>query len=83
MNTQTDQAIRQYLTTILAQRGDQHSLGDDDSLFLSGRLDSLAMMNLVIYLENTFNIDFSSMNFDVGLIDTSSAISKLVKYSAI
>lgn len=82
MNLETHQAIRHFLTSCLEQRGDHNPLADDDSLFLSGRLDSLTMMNLVSYLENTFNVDFSSLNFDVSLIDSLQAISELVKSSA-
>ncbi|NBX54069.1 MAG: acyl carrier protein [Betaproteobacteria bacterium] len=78
MNSETHQTIRRFIQSSLEQRGDHNALGDDDSLFLSGRLDSLAMMNLVIYLETAFNVDFSAFNFDVSLIDSLHAISKLL-----
>lgn len=79
MSTQADQSIRQFIQTTLAQRGDHDLLSDEDSLFMSGRLDSLAMMNLVVFLENNLNVDFSVLSFDVSLIDSLNAISSLVK----
>lgn len=79
MSTQADESIRQFIQVTLAQRGDHDFFSDDDSLFMSGRLDSLAMMNLVVFLENNLNVDFSVLSFDVSLIDSLNAISSLVK----
>lgn len=36
--------------------------GDDESLFLSGRLDSLAMLSLVILVEERFGIPVSDVD---------------------
>ena len=43
---------------------------ETDLLFTSGRLDSFSTMNLVMFLEENFAIDFSDFEFDVGLIDS-------------
>jgi aryl carrier-like protein len=47
MHTQAKSKLREYLRTALDKHGDRHDLADDESLFLSGRLDSFSMMNLV------------------------------------
>jgi acyl carrier protein len=70
--------LREFLRQSLASAGDRADLGDADSLFLSGRLDSLAMTNLVVFLENRFGVDFGEVDFDVELVDSVSDIEALV-----
>ena len=53
-------------------------LGDDDPLFTSGRLDSLDMVEIVMFLETGFGIDFAKLGFDLTLLDSVSLITKLV-----
>ena len=62
--------LRSFLKSSLEEYHDQHELHDDDSLFVSGRLDSLAMTNLVVYLENEFDVNFADVAFEVDLIDS-------------
>lgn len=78
MQSQQKATLRDFLTGSLADRGDVAPLTDDSSLFLSGRLDSLAMTNLVMHLESSFGIDFAAINFDVDLVDSINQISRLV-----
>ena len=63
---------------LLEENGDVASLDDADALFSSGRLSSFAMMTLVMFLEQEFDIDFGSIDFDVSLVDTVDAIEALV-----
>ena len=70
--------LREFLRESLDSAGDRHELGNDDSLFVSGRLDSLAMTRLVLYLEQAFGIDFAEVDFDVDLIDSVQAIEAFV-----
>ncbi len=67
----------------LASQADRGSYTDDEALFSSGRLDSFTMMNLVMYLEQTFGIDFSSSGFDIDLVDSIAAIESLVDAQAL
>lgn len=64
------QKIRVFFLEILNQQSDDQPLADNDSLFVSGRLDSFSMMMFVMHLEKEFGIDFSSIDFDVNLIDS-------------
>jgi len=50
MNPEVFDKLRAYLHEVLQQHGDMQALDDDDSLFLSGRLDSFSMMKLVMLL---------------------------------
>ncbi|MBI1889913.1 MAG: hypothetical protein HYS18_04650 [Burkholderiales bacterium] len=62
--------LREFLQESLSGIGDRHDFADHSSLFMSGRLDSLAMTRLVMFLEESFQIDFGNVDFDVELIDS-------------
>lgn len=70
MDVSKKQAIRAFLQNALEQHGDHHGFTDDESLFLSGRLESFTLMNLVMHLEESLGVDFSAEEFDVGLLDS-------------
>lgn len=78
-----DGAIRQKLRVFvrhsLDEGGDEGEFSDQDSLFVSGRLDSLAMTRLVIFLEEVFNIDFGSLDFSAELVDSVDEMAQLVQ----
>jgi len=78
MHTQAKSQLRDYLRTALDKHGDRNDFADDESLFLSGRLDSFSMMNLVVYLETELSVDFSALDFDVNLVDSVNDIEALV-----
>ena len=78
MNASAKQQLRDFIDKALASQADHGRYTDDEALFSSGRLDSFTMMNLVMYLEQTFGIDFSSMEFDVELVDSIAAVESLV-----
>lgn len=79
MENNHKQKIKAYLLDTLKQQGDSHPLNDNDSLFVSGRLDSVSMMMLVVYLENEFTVNFKGTDFDVHLIDSVQEIALLVE----
>jgi acyl carrier protein len=64
------QKIREFFLETLKQQSDDQLLADNDSLFVSGRLDSFSMMMFVMHLEKEFGIDFAALDFDVNLIDS-------------
>lgn len=70
--------LREFLKDTLKKHGDHKDFADNESLFVSGRLDSFSMMNLVMYLEEAFGLDFSNFEFDVGLVDSANDIERLV-----
>jgi acyl carrier protein len=79
MEATAQQKLREFLRETLEKHGDQNPFADDESLFVSGRLDSFSMMNLVMYLEEAFALDFSDFEFDVSLLDSVDAITALVE----
>ncbi len=71
--------IREFVQTMLWERSDRLPFGDVDTLFTSGRLDSMAAVNLVMFLEQEFSIDFADIGLDLERIDSVIAIAELVQ----
>lgn len=82
MEMMAKQNLREYIANALASHGDQREFEDEASLFVSGRLDSFTMMNLVMHLEQAFGVDFANTEFDVALIDSVKEIELLVDSQA-
>ena len=78
MNASAKQQLREFIDNALASQADRAGFSDDEALFSSGRLDSFTMMNLVMYLEQTFGIDFANVEFDIELVDSVDAMESLV-----
>ncbi len=71
--------IRKYLKEMLLQKGDMQPFTDDASLLLSGRLASVDAVDIVVFLEEKFGVDFSELGFDPALIDSVDAIDALTQ----
>ncbi len=82
MDLSTAQALHDFLRETLNASGDTDALTEHNSLFISGRLDSLAMTRLVLFLEERFDVDFGQVDFDVEMIDSLQAIGQLLEASA-
>jgi acyl carrier protein len=74
-------AIRNFVRELLARKGDTAPIADDASLLLSGRLQSVEAIELAVFLEEKFGVDFAKLGFDQEMIDTVDAISALVQGS--
>jgi acyl carrier protein len=59
-------------------KGDLAPLNDQDLLFTTGRLDSLDAVELIMTLETDYGINFSDINFDLTLLDSTAAIIALI-----
>jgi acyl carrier protein len=75
--------IRQYVQSLLTSSGDYGPLADDDSLLLSGRLQSMDAVEIVVFLEGNFGIDFAQIGFDREAIDSIDAIYSLTQTAAV
>jgi acyl carrier protein len=71
--------IREFLRRLLLEKGDQRPFRDNESLVLSGRLQSVDAVEVVLFLEDKWNIDFAEIGFDEGLIDNVDAICTLIQ----
>jgi acyl carrier protein len=77
------EAIREFVQQLLAQKGDQRRFSDSDSLVLSGRLQSVDAVEVVVFLEEKWGIDFAAIGFDETQIDSVDAIDSLVQQAMI
>jgi len=71
--------IRKYLQELLMQKGDKQPFSDDASLLLSGRLASVDAVEIVVFLEEKFGINFAEIGFDQAMIDSVDAIDSLIQ----
>jgi acyl carrier protein len=76
-------AVRQVLERLLAKKRDRREFADADSLFLSGRLQSVDAVEVVVFLEENWGVDFAKIGFDLTLIDTVDAILALRQYAEV
>ena len=75
-------AIREYLQNLLRQTGDPDGFADSDSLVMSGRLDSVDTLDLVVFLEDKYGIDFAARGFDKNELDSLDGIMALIGASS-
>ena len=68
--------IRSFIESDLLQGA---SISNDENLLLSGKLDSLAVMSLVAYVEKAFSI---SVPFDEVLIENFETVDAIASYVA-
>lgn len=69
MNADT-QGLRRTVVALLAEAGHAGPIDDTESLFLSGRLDSLAAAEILALLERDHGLDLADADFDITRIDT-------------
>lgn len=67
-----------FLRTIQKPNKPVESLGMDDSLVASGLIDSLAMLQIVLYLESTYGIDFAGRGVDPERLSSMTGILNLI-----
>jgi acyl carrier protein len=72
-------AIRQFVRNLLAQKSDDKPLSDDGSLLISGRLDSVDAVEIVVMLEEKFNVDFAEIGFDQTMVDSVDSIDSTIR----
>lgn len=82
MQAENLKLVRETISKVLVDRGQAAEFDDKESLFDSGKLDSLAAVSLLMTLESEFGIDLSDPDFDIAQIDTFAAIVDLVEDSA-
>ncbi len=74
-----ENAVLAFFRERLELRGDSGPLAGNESLFASGRLDSLDAMQTILFLEEHFAVDFASLDFSLELIDSPAAVLALIE----
>lgn len=70
--------LKQFLRTIQKPNKPVESVGEDERLVASGLVDSLAIMQIVVYLEEQYGIDFAARGFDPDRLATMGSIVDLI-----
>jgi acyl carrier protein len=70
--------LKIFLQELLADYGKETDFGDDDLLVTSGLLDSLAVLRMVVFLEEEFGLDLAERGFDQNDFDSLPNIMRLV-----
>jgi acyl carrier protein len=73
--------VRAFVAELLTEHDDHASFADGESLIQAGRLDSLAVVTLVTFLESGFEIDFARIEFDPQRFDSVDEIVGMVEES--
>lgn len=81
MDEQTIARLRKVISDMLVARGHSGTVTDTESLFINGRLDSLAGTELMLLLESDFGVDLADPEFDVMSLDTLAGIAEVVDRS--
>ncbi|MEQ8305685.1 MAG: phosphopantetheine-binding protein [Hoeflea sp.] len=82
MSRNPAQLVRTAISELLVEAGQSPDFDDDESLFDSGKLDSLAAVKLLTILEGELGVDLSDPDFEVEEIDTFAAIMALASEQA-
>ncbi len=80
--TDAHTAIRGSIESILNARGHTGPVADTESLFVSGRLDSLAATEVMMMLEAEYDLDLADPDFDMSRLDTIADLTQLVMEKA-
>jgi len=74
----TRESIRALLKGVLQKNNDQGEFSDTESLILSGRFQSIDVLEIVVFLEERLGVDFSE-GFDQSQLDSVEEIMKLLQ----
>lgn len=81
MHSDTKERVRVYIRELLRELDDHRPFNDADSLIKTGRLDSLVVVKLILFLETEFDVDFTMVEFDPDRFDSVDEIAKVIDES--
>jgi acyl carrier protein len=81
MNMNTRERVRDFVAELLRSKGDgtEIQILDSDSLLLSGRLQSIDAVEIAMFLEQEYRVDFSEVGFDQAQLDSIDQIAELAE----
>jgi acyl carrier protein len=71
--------VRAFLENLLERKGDAAGFTDSDRLITAGRLDSVDALDVVVFLEESYGVDFGDRQFDQDELDSVSRIVELIE----
>ncbi len=73
-----EKIIKEFIQTKLMSGEEKHNLTNTDNLIESGIVDSLGIMKLVDFIENTFSIEIGENDLTAENFETIELISKFI-----
>lgn len=70
--------IRKLLQNLLSNKDDGQGFADNDALISSGRLQSIDAVEVVMFLEENYSIDFAEHGFDQTELESVDSIMTLI-----
>jgi len=70
--------VHEYILGLLKNKGDNTPIADKDKLISAGRLDSVDVMDIVVFLEDSYGLDFSVRGIDIDDFDSLDSITKMI-----
>jgi acyl carrier protein len=64
--------VREFVLQLLRANGDERPLADDERFSENGRMQSIDLLQVLLFLEERFGVDFAEIDFtrdQVGSID--------------
>jgi len=78
MDVSVHAKLRNFIAERMPRKDDEAPINESDSLFLSGRLSSFDALELIVFLETEFSIDFAEIDFEQSQLDSIEAITNLI-----
>jgi len=75
--TEIEDKLTTYITTQVIKRP-RYNLGRDEALISSGLIDSFHLVDLAIYVEDTFGVHIDDSELNAGAFDTLEQLATLV-----
>ena len=71
------ESTREFITGLLAMKGERSDVSDTEPLLSAGLLDSMDVLQTVLFLEENFGLDFSVHPFNPDDFDSIESISRM------
>ena len=75
--------IRSFIAALLSARGQNSAFTDDEELVQSGRLDSMALIELVVFLEDNFELESLRGSFTAETLGSAGKVIQLLHGSGL
>jgi acyl carrier protein len=78
MNNETIQNLAQYIATDILKQPNR-AIANDEKLISSGLVDSFSLVDLSIYIENTFGVRIDDTELNAESFDTLNELAALIQ----
>jgi acyl carrier protein len=71
-------AIREFVASLLRRNGDEEAFSDSEELISRGRLQSIDTLEVLLFLEEKYGVDFAEAGFDQSQVESIDNILELI-----